>query len=125
MSAARPTSGKPNEQVRGPVPMAAAVLQCEWAAAWIIVAWGEFDAASMEPLAEALKVASTKYSKVVLDASQLTFADSTLLHLLLQVHSRTALRLAEPAPQLQRLLRLTGADSVLDVRKSVEDAAAS
>ncbi|MEU4034343.1 STAS domain-containing protein [Streptomyces collinus] len=125
MSAARPTPGKPNEQVTGPASKAAAVLQYEWDAAWVIVAWGEYDAATIEPLAEALKVASTKYSKVVLDASQLTFADSTLLNLLLQVHAKTALRLAEPAPQLQRVLRLTGADSVLDVRDSVEDAAAS
>ncbi|MGW4566629.1 STAS domain-containing protein [Streptomyces sp. NPDC004561] len=125
MSAARTTNGQSNEQVKGPVPKKAAVLQYEWDAAWVIVAYGEYDAASIESLAEALEIASTKYSKVVVDASLLTFADSTFLHLLLRIHAMTTLRLAEPAPQLQRVLRLTGADSVLDVRDSVEGAAAS
>ena len=107
------------------MPKAAAVLQYEWDAAWVIVAYGEYDAGSVAPLAEALETASRKYCKVVVDASRLTFADSTFLHLLLRMHALTTLRLAEPGPQLRRVLRLTGADSVLDVRDTVEDAAAS
>ncbi|WP_435269908.1 STAS domain-containing protein [Streptomyces sp. 1222.5] len=107
------------------MPRAAAVIQYEWDAAWVIVAYGEYDAGCVASLAEALEVASGKYSKVVVDASRLTFADSTFLNLLLRVNPTTKLRVAEPAPQLRRLLRLTGADSVLDVRDSVEEAAAS
>lgn len=107
------------------MPKPAAVIQYEWDGAWVIVAYDEYDPYSIGPLVEALDVASSKYSKVVVDASLLTFADSTFVNLLLRVHSTTALRVAEPAPQLQRVLQLTGADTVLDVRASVEEAAAS
>jgi anti-anti-sigma factor len=118
-------SDESNKQVERPVPKAPSVTQYEWDAAWVIVAHGEYDPASIAPLAEALEDASKKHSKVVVDAALLTFADSTFLHLLLRINAMTALRVAEPAPQLQRLLELTGADSVLDVRDSVEEAAAS
>lgn len=80
---------------------------------------------NIAPFTEALEDASSKYSKVVVDASRVTFADSTFLNLLIRVHSMTALRVAEPADQLLRVLQLTGADSVLDVRDSVEEATAS
>ncbi|MEU6772654.1 STAS domain-containing protein [Streptomyces sp. NPDC046759] len=125
MSPADGDSEQRNEQVRRPVPQPAGVLQYEWDGAWVIVPHGAYDMQNIAPLVEALEDASEKYSKVVLDASQLTFADSTFLNLLIRVHTMTALRVAESAPQLLRLLELTGADSVLAVRDSVEDATAS
>ncbi|MFF3916269.1 STAS domain-containing protein [Streptomyces sp. NPDC001852] len=125
MSPADATSEQSKEQVNGPVPESAAVLQYEWDGAWMIVAHGHYDMQNIAPLAEALEDASEKYSKVVVDASRVTFADSTFLNLLLRVRPMTALRVAEPAPQLLRVLELTGAGSVLDVRDSVEEATAS
>ncbi|MGW4561048.1 STAS domain-containing protein [Streptomyces sp. NPDC004561] len=125
MSLADANSEQPKKQVKVPVPEAAAVLQYEWDGAWVIVAHGQYDMQNIAPLAEALEDASEKYPKVVVDASQVTFADSTFLNLLLHVRSMTALRVAEPADQLLRVLELTGADSVLDVRDSVEEATAS
>ncbi|MEV6838364.1 STAS domain-containing protein [Streptomyces sp. NPDC051133] len=125
MSEADASNNRPNEQVRGPVTESAPVLQYEWDGAWVVVARGEYDASTVAPLVEALETASHTYSKVVLDASRLTFADSAFLRMLLRVHAMTVLRVAEPAPQLRRVLELTGADSVLDVRDSVEEATAS
>jgi anti-anti-sigma factor len=123
VSPADANSEQSKEQVKGPVPES--VLQYEWDGAWVVVAHGHYDMQNIAPLAEALESASGKYSKVVVDTSRVTFADSTFLNLLLRVRLMTALRVAEPAAQLLRVLELTGADSVLDVRDSVEEATAS
>ncbi|MFE9454529.1 STAS domain-containing protein [Streptomyces sp. NPDC006739] len=100
----------------------AAVVQYELGGAWVVVAHGDYDMNSMGPLAEVLQTAAQKHSRVVLDASGVTFADSTFLNLLLQIHPVTRLRVAAPTPQLRRVLEITGADTVLDIRDSVENA---
>jgi anti-anti-sigma factor len=88
----------------------------------VVVAHGDYDMNSMGPLAEALQTAAQKHSRVVLDASGVTLADSTLLNLLLHINPMTSLRVAAPTPQLKRVLAITGADTVLDIRDSVADA---
>ncbi|MFJ9909805.1 STAS domain-containing protein [Streptomyces sp. NPDC101152] len=90
--------------------------------AWVVTARGEFDLDTSGELTVVLERAAREHSRVVVDASQVRFADSTLLTLLLRVHGRTDLRVAAPAPQLRRMLELTGADQVLDVRASLDDA---
>lgn len=57
-------------------------------------------------------VSTAALSVLVLDASQVTFADSSALNRLLLIHQATTLRIAAPAPQLLRLLQITGADQV-------------
>ncbi|MER7112649.1 STAS domain-containing protein [Streptomyces sp. NPDC000229] len=90
--------------------------------AWVIAAHGEVDMTTIAPLADALSQAAASHPAVVLDASHLTFADSTFLNVLLRVHGTTSLRIAAPTPQLVRLFELTAVDTVLDVRLTVEAA---
>lgn len=113
------TSGAPSA---GPPP--AEVTQYAQHGVWVVAAHGSCDAQSITRLEEALTTAAWTQPKVVLDASGITFADSSLLNLLILTHRTVALRVAGPGPHLQRLLRITGLDAVLYVRATVEEAAA-
>ncbi|MFG3275769.1 STAS domain-containing protein [Streptomyces luteogriseus] len=104
---------------------AAAVLQYEWLGAWVVVARGAYDMDSIPPLSDALRAAVREHPKVVLDASGITFADSTLLNLLILTHQTGTLRVVAPSPQLQRLCEITGVDGILEMRASLDDAAVS
>jgi len=91
---------------------------------------GELDHDSVGPLREALERAvADPPGRVVVDCGGLDFCDSTGLNLLLRAHT-AALRaglpllLAAPGPVVARMLQITGADEVLDVHSSVEDALA-
>ncbi|WUT00981.1 STAS domain-containing protein [Streptomyces sp. NBC_00708] len=108
----------------GPGPAQAVVVEYERHGVWVVAAQGSCDLESISRLEEALTTAAWRHPKVVLDASGITFADSSLLNLLILTHRAGALRLAAPRPQLQRLLELTGLDAVLYVRTTVEEAAA-
>nr|WP_249416585.1 STAS domain-containing protein [Streptomyces sp. TS71-3] len=101
------------------------MLQYAWQGAWVVVAYGAYDMDSIASLEEALVAAAKRNPKVVVDASGVTFADSSFLNLLIRVHRATTLRVAAPGPQLSRLFEITGTGAVLGVRATVEDAAAS
>ncbi|MFF5185441.1 STAS domain-containing protein [Streptomyces sp. NPDC000345] len=116
---------EPSARLNGHEQEPAGVTQYARGAAWVVEARGAYDMHSLGPLADALRAAAEEHPRVVLDAAGITFADSTLLNLLLRVHQVTTLRVAAPAPQLRRVLEVTGADTVLDVRDTVADAAAS
>ncbi|MEU6258606.1 STAS domain-containing protein [Streptomyces sp. NPDC047043] len=92
--------------------------------AWVVAARGEFDLNTSGALNEALESAAREYPRVVVDAAGVTFADSMFLTLLLRIHRQTDLRVAAPSPQLLRVLELTGADTVLNVRATLADAVA-
>ncbi|MEU1852863.1 STAS domain-containing protein [Streptomyces sp. NPDC019990] len=113
------------EPVAEPAPQGASVLQYEWRGAWIIVAHGSYDMDSITPLAKALEAAVSKQPKVVLDASGVTFADSTFLNLLILTHQSGTLRVVAPSPQVQRLCEITGVDGLLELRATIDDAALS
>ncbi|MFF8592537.1 STAS domain-containing protein [Streptomyces sp. NPDC015220] len=113
------------EQVDGPAQGGGAVIQYEWRGAWVVVAHGSYDLHSITPLADALETAARKHPKVVLDASGVAFADSALLNLLILVHRSVTLRVAAPPQQLRQLLEITGVDTVLETRETVDDAALS
>ncbi|MFD7919460.1 STAS domain-containing protein [Streptomyces sp. NPDC059740] len=100
-------------------------MQYQLGDAWVVVAEGEYDMHSVTPLADVLTSAAVEKTKVVLDTSGVTFADSSFLNLVILVHQTTTLRLAAPGPQVRRLLSVAGVDTVLHVRETVEDAAAS
>lgn len=91
----------------------------------VVVARGAYDMDSITPLADALDAAVRECPKVILDASGITFVDSTLLNLLILTHQAGTLRVVAPSPQLQRLCEITGVDSILETRDSVDDAAVS
>ncbi|MBT2410476.1 STAS domain-containing protein [Streptomyces sp. ISL-12] len=101
----------------------ATVAQYEWRGARVIGARGAYDASSIEPLAQALAAAAEECPRVVLDASEITFADSALLNLLILTRRTVDLRVAAPARQVRRLLQLTGVDTLLTVRETVAEAA--
>ncbi|MER6980013.1 STAS domain-containing protein [Streptomyces carpinensis] len=122
MSRADESSEQSYHQVNGQTP--AAVVQYEARGAWVVVADGAYDMHSITPLADALAAAAAEHPKVVLDTSGVSFADSTFLNLLIRTHQETTLRVVAPTPQLQRILQLTGADTILEVRATVEDAVA-
>jgi anti-anti-sigma factor len=88
----------------------------------VFSARGELDLDTLRPLADALTEASETHSTVILDASGITFADSSFLNLLLRIHRRTELRIAAPQAQLLRLLEITGGDTVLDIRPTLDAA---
>ncbi|WP_427168490.1 STAS domain-containing protein [Streptomyces sp. C1-1] len=120
--ATRDDDQAPFQQFNGAIPARIGVVQYERGGAWVIVAHGPYDLDSIGPLAQALETAAAKHPRVVVDASGVSFADSTFLNLLLATHQLTDLRLAAPTPQLRRILEITAADSLLDVRPTVEDA---
>lgn len=101
------------------------VRQYEYRGAWVIVAAGEYDMGSITPLREALHTAARQYPKAVLDASAVTFADSALLSLLILTHQTGSLRIVAPSKQVRRLFEISGVDSVLEIRQTIEEAAAS
>ncbi|MFE9446905.1 STAS domain-containing protein [Streptomyces sp. NPDC006739] len=109
-------------QLKGAAPQPGGPVQYELNGAWVVVAQGDYDMNTIDPLAETLESAARKHPLVVLDISGVTFGDSTFLNLIIRIHAQTGLRLVAPTPQFQRVLEITGADSVLDVRASLEDA---
>jgi anti-anti-sigma factor len=98
------------------------VHQYEWCGAWVVTAHGPFDMHTIGPLADALKAAVGRHPKVVLDASGVTFADSTLLNLLILTHQAGTLRVVSPSRQVRRLCEVTGVDTILEIRRTVDDA---
>ncbi|MEU0300254.1 STAS domain-containing protein [Streptomyces sp. NPDC006175] len=80
---------------------------------WVVRAQGDLDSDSVDPLFIAMWQAVAGHDAVVLEASAITFADSSFLSLLIEVHRRTDLRIAAPGAALTRLLRTAGVDRVL------------
>ena len=107
------------------VPEQASVHQYERRGAWVVTAHGSFDMHTVRPLADALKAAVGRHPKVVLDASGVTFADSAFLNLLILNHQVGTLHVVSPSRQVRRLCELTGVDTILEVRRTVDDAADS
>ncbi|MGW8329150.1 STAS domain-containing protein [Streptomyces sp. NPDC055808] len=91
----------------------------------VVVARGELDVDTVPLLARALERAAAAAPVVVLDVGGVTFADSTTLNLLLRTHRATTLRIAAPQTQLLHLLEVTGADHVLRLYPSTDDACAA
>ncbi|MEV7729578.1 STAS domain-containing protein [Streptomyces sp. NPDC087917] len=91
----------------------------------IVTAVGEYDIDTLGPIGDELTTAAGTHQVVILDTSGLVFADSMFLNMLLRIHPTTTLRIAAPPRQLTRLLAMTGADTVLDIHPTVQDALAA
>lgn len=74
------------------------------------------------PVTDELLAAARAHAVVVLDTSGVTFADSSFLNLFLRAHALTDFRVAAAPEQLQRLLEMTCADTVLRLHPTVEAA---
>jgi len=88
----------------------------------VVAAGGDLDIENLGPLRQALETAAED-PLVVLDASGITFADSSFLSVLLGVRQLTDLRIAGAPPQLLRLLEITGADRIIPLYGTVYEAA--
>ncbi|MGW2788200.1 STAS domain-containing protein [Streptomyces populi] len=117
-------SAKPlSHPAPGQAPTQAA-SEYDWHGARVVAAHGPYDLHSIPPLAAMLETAAKKYPKVILDASGVTFADSTFLNLLFLTHRVGTLRVAAPSRSVRFLCEITGADTVLEIRETVAEAAA-
>ena len=82
---------------------------------------GELDVATVQHVRRALaQPAARDASTIVLDLAELTFLDSTGIHLFLSAWRRTqtdrrSLVLRNPSPTVLKALRLTGVDQLLQV----------
>lgn len=88
----------------------------------VVRAKGDLDSESVWPLSQELNAALATAPAVVLDASGITFGDSSFLRVLLDVNHRTDLRLAAVPESLARTLRLVGLDLTLKIYPTVEEA---
>ncbi|MFD3682753.1 STAS domain-containing protein [Streptomyces sp. NPDC058613] len=93
----------------------------------IIVCQGDFDMDTLAPFTAATQeaVADEGVRRIIIDVAQVTFADSSMLNVLLTTHRCGCLILVGPLQdQLARLLELTGADTVFTITGSLETARA-
>lgn len=82
----------------------------------VIVCSGEFDLDTNGVLLTACQ-REAGAGLLVLDVTQVTFADSAFLNVLIQLHHTRPLVLAGPLPgQLHRLLEMTGALDLFEIR---------
>jgi anti-anti-sigma factor len=96
---------------------------------YVVTVSGELDLATADSLWTRLEPLMLPEVLVVLDASEMTFLDSSGLRILLLAGSRAsttggAFRLAAPQPAVQRVLELTGAGLRLETRDDVQAALA-
>ncbi|MFC9114548.1 MULTISPECIES: STAS domain-containing protein [Streptomyces] len=99
--------------------------QPERSGARVIEARGSYDMDSIKPLADALDAAAREYPMVILDASGVTFADSSFLNLLILAHQAGPLRVVAPSQPVRRLCEITGVDQLLDIRGTIDETAHS
>jgi anti-sigma B factor antagonist len=94
----------------------------------VVVASGEIDFQSYQPLQELLRTQlRIGRSKLVLDLSAVDFCDSSGLGMFVSVHRRAGmadgwLRLARPSPQLRRILTVTNLDRLLGAYDDIDAA---
>ncbi|MFF2721335.1 STAS domain-containing protein [Streptomyces sp. NPDC058011] len=83
---------------------------------------GEFDMETVTPLLAQIETVIAVHGRVILDASGITFADSSFLRMILGVHQRTDLRIVTPSDRVTRLFDLAGVDTYLQIYPNLETA---
>ena len=93
--------------------------------ATIVCLAGEIDLYNAEAVLNALRKACSGAGAVVVDLSDVDFADSTMIGVLLKARSRLEgrpLKLVGPPPQVVRVLEVCGVDGRLPIYATVADA---
>jgi anti-anti-sigma factor len=80
-----------------------------------VVATGEIDHGNADTLRRALHTAPRQGGLVTLDASGVTFCDSSALRVLIDAAVRGGLRLHAPSSAVRRLLELTGTIGLFEI----------
>lgn len=93
----------------------------------VITLIGEFDLADDARLNEVSQFAFSLSPDAVVEASQITFLDSTVVAWLVRADRMAAARhgsftLSNPSDRVRRVLKLTGLDDVLHIAPPVADA---
>jgi anti-sigma B factor antagonist len=93
----------------------------------VLAVVGELDLASVEILRTAFGGAMIDHDRIVLDLSRTTFADSTALGVFVAAGKRAAesggwVRIANPRPNVRKLLRVTALDTIFGLYDDVEQA---
>ncbi|MEV1093827.1 STAS domain-containing protein [Streptomyces microflavus] len=83
---------------------------------------GEFDMENVTPLLAEIETVIAVHGRVVLDTSDITFADSSFLRMILGVHQRTDLRIVAPSSRVARLFDLAGVDTYLRIYPTLNSA---
>ncbi len=83
---------------------------------------GDLDGDTLGPLTAELETAAAQHPVVILDASGITFSDSSFLRLIMLMHQRTDLRIAAPSPVVARLFQLINVDAILNIYPTLADA---
>ncbi len=90
----------------------------------VVAPHGDLDADTIGALTAELEAAVAEYGGVILDASGITFSDSSFLRLMLTTHQRVDLRIAAPSPVVARLFQLVCVEDVLRLFPTVQAARA-
>ncbi|WP_203610826.1 STAS domain-containing protein [Streptomyces cyaneofuscatus] len=83
---------------------------------------GEFDMDNVTSLGAEIEAMAAAHGGLVLDASNITFADSSFLRMILNAHQRTDLRIAAPTQRVARLFDLAGVDAYLRIYPTLDTA---
>ncbi|MFG2667048.1 STAS domain-containing protein [Streptomyces sp. NPDC048387] len=84
----------------------------------VLVCSGEFDLDTVATVTAACEQEAAHQQVLVVDVARLGFADSSFLNVLVTLRKRRPVVLVGPLPlQLQRLLELTGALALFEVRE--------
>lgn len=83
----------------------------------VVVCSGEFDQDTVGMLVDACDTEASGAKLLVLDVARVLFADSAFLNVMIRLRNSRRMALAGPVPhQLHRLLELTGALDLFEVR---------
>lgn len=88
----------------------------------VIAPRGDLDGDTLGPLTVELEAATAQHPVVIMDASGITFSDSSFLRLVMLTHQRTDLRIAATSPVVARLFQLISVDTILHLYRTVADA---
>ncbi|MFD3328473.1 STAS domain-containing protein [Streptomyces sp. NPDC058701] len=90
----------------------------------VVAPQGDLDADTIGALTAELEAAVAECGGVILDASGITFSDSSFLRLMLTTHQRVDLRIAAPSPVVARMFQLVCVEDVLRLFPTVQAARA-
>ncbi|MFE7185105.1 STAS domain-containing protein [Streptomyces erythrochromogenes] len=89
----------------------------------VVVCSGEFDLDTTGLLVDACDIRPVPAGLLVVDVRQVAFGDSSFLNALIRLRNTRPLALRGPLPkQLQRMMEMTGALALFDIRDTTEQA---
>ncbi|MFD8110290.1 STAS domain-containing protein [Streptomyces microflavus] len=88
----------------------------------VITPRGEFDMDNVTSLGAEIETMAAAHGGVILDAGNITFADSSFLRMVLNAHQSTDLRIVAPSHRVTRLFDLAGVENYLRIYPTLDTA---